>query len=287
MAFLANIFGYLLHAIYNIVQNYGIAIILFSIVLKLLLLPLSIKQQKTMKKSTKIQGKLKEIQFKYKNDPEKLNQETIRLYKEENMSPFSGCLSSILQIVILFAVFYLVSRPLTYMQKVDPALIEQYTNEIKQEQQNNNAYTEIAIIQHKGPNDERVNLNMNFLGIDLSKVPTQSLNDPRVYIIPVLYVITSFVSIRMTTNMQKKKKEKEVVQETNSNKLVKVEDEVDPMEQANKSMGLLMPIMSISIAIIAPLGLALYWLVSNNVLMIIERIVLNKWMESKEEKENV
>ena len=58
------------------------------------------------------------------------------------------------------------------------------------------------------------------------------------------------------------------------------------MEQANKSMGLLMPIMSISIAIIAPLGLALYWLVSN-VLMIIERIVLNKWMESKEEKENV
>lgn len=286
MAFLANIFGYLLHAIYNIVQNYGIAIILFSIVLKLLLLPLSIKQQKTMKKSTKIQGKLKEIQFKYKNDPEKLNQETIRLYKEENMSPFSGCLSSILQIVILFAVFYLVSRPLTYMQKVDPALIEQYTNEIKQEQQNNNAYTEIAIIQHKGSNDERVNLNMNFLGIDLSKVPTQSLNDPRVYIIPVLYVITSFVSIRMTTNMQKKKKEKEVVQETNSNKLVKVEDEVDPMEQANKSMGLLMPIMSISIAIIAPLGLALYWLVSN-VLMIIERIVLNKWMESKEEKENV
>ena len=286
MAFLANIFGYLLHAIYNIVQNYGIAIILFSIVLKLLLLPLSIKQQKTMKKSTKIQGKLKEIQFKYKNDPEKLNQETIRLYKEENMSPFSGCLSSILQIVILFAVFYLVRSPLTYMEKVDPALIEQYTNEIKQEQQNNNAYTEIAIIQHKGPNDERVNLNMSFLGIDLSKVPTQSLNDPRVYIIPVLYVITSFVSIRMTTNMQKKKKEKEVVQETNSNKLVKVEDEVDPMEQANKSMGLLMPIMSISIAIIAPLGLALYWLVSN-VLMIIERIVLNKWMESKEEKENV
>lgn len=286
MAFLANIFGYLLNAIYNIVQNYGVAIILFSIVLKLILLPLSIKQQKTMKKSTKIQGKLKEIQFKYKNDPEKLNQETIRLYKEENMSPFSGCLSSILQIVILFAVFYLVSRPLTYMQKVDPALIEQYTNEIKQEQQNNNAYTEIAIIQHKGPNDERVNLNMNFLGIDLSKVPTQSLNDPRVYIIPVLYVITSFVSIRMTTNMQKKKKEKEVVQETDSNKLVKVEDEVDPMEQANKSMGLLMPIMSISIAIIAPLGLALYWLVSN-VLMIIERIVLNKWMESKEEKENV
>lgn len=284
--FFANIFGYLLNFINNFVGNYGLAIIMFTILIKIIMLPLSIKQQRTMKKSSELQEKMKVLQFKYKNDPEKLNQETIRLYKEENMSPFSGCLSSILQIVILFAVFYLVSRPLTYMQKVDPALIEQYTNEIKQEQQNNNAYTEIAIIQHKGPNDERVNLNMNFLGIDLSKVPTQSLNDPRVYIIPVLYVITSFVSIRMTTNMQKKKKEKEVVQETNSNKLVKVEDEVDPMEQANKSMGLLMPIMSISIAIIAPLGLALYWLVSN-VLMIIERIVLNKWMESKEEKENV
>lgn len=279
LSFLANIFGYLLNAIYSLVSNYGLAVIIFSILLKLILLPLSIKQQKTMKKSTKIQGKLQEIQFKYKNDPEKMNQETLNLYKQENMSPFSGCLSSIVQILILFAVFYLVRSPLTYMKKVDPALIEQYTNEIKQEEQvNNSAYPEIDIIQLKGSTDERVYINMSFLGIDLSKVPTASLNDPRVYIIPVLYVLTSFISVRMTSKMQSKNNPNKVIENSEDAD----NNEVDAMEQANKTMNWFMPIMSISIAIIAPLGLALYWLMSN-ILMIIEKLLLEKFINSEEE----
>lgn len=288
MSFIANLFGYLLEFIYNIVNNYGIAIILFSIVLKLLLLPISIKQQKTMKKSAKIQGKMKEIQFKYKNDPERLNKETIQLYKDEKMSPFSGCLSSIVQIVLLFAVFYLVRSPLTFMKKVDPQVIENYTQEIKQDQQVNTAYPEISIIQYKGSQDERVSLNMDFLGIDLSKVPTQSANDPKVYIIPALYVISSFISIRITSNMQSSKNKKEKTIEVKDGGVKPVEDkldEMDAMEQANKSMSLFMPIMSISIAIIAPLGLALYWLISN-ILMIVERLILNKFLDKEEEKED-
>lgn len=273
ISFFANLFGYVLNFLYQFVNNYGLAIILFSIVLKIVMLPISIKQQKTMKKSAKIQAKMKEIQDKYKNNPEKLNQETMELYKKEKMSPFSGCLSAIVQLVLLFAVFYLVRSPLTYMTKVEPALIEQYTNEIKQEEQNkNNAYPEIAIIKEKGNTDERVNINMEFLGIDLSSVPTQNLSDWRVYVIPILYVITSFISIRMTTSMQTKKKEGEN-QESG---------EMDAVLQANKSMSYIMPIMSISIAVIAPLGLALYWLVSN-LLMIVERIVLNKFVKDEEE----
>ena len=73
--FFASIFGYVLAFLYNLVNNYGFAIILFTVIIKLLLLPLSIKQQKTMKKSAKLQEKMKVIQFKYKNDPEKMNQE--------------------------------------------------------------------------------------------------------------------------------------------------------------------------------------------------------------------
>ena len=279
MGFIANIFGYLLNWIYMWIQNYGLAMILFSIVLKVILLPISVKQQKTMKKSAVIQEKMKEIQSKYKNDPERLNQETMSLYKNEKMSPFSGCLSSIAQIVILFAVFYLVRSPLTYMKKVDPQVIENYKNEIIQENadKQKSAYPEIEIIQMKGNTDEQVNLNMDFFGINLSKVPTQSLNDPKVYIIPVLYVISSFVMMRITTAMQngKKKKEEEKNEEPS---------ELDAMAQANKSMSLIMPIMSVSIAIIAPLGLALYWLV-NNILNIIERLVLNKISEAKGEDE--
>ena len=92
--FFANIFGYLLALLYNIVNNYGIAIILFTVIIKLIMLPLSIKQQRTMKKSTELQEKMKVIQFKYKNDPEKMNQEMMNMYKTENMNPFSRMFNS-------------------------------------------------------------------------------------------------------------------------------------------------------------------------------------------------
>ena len=126
IAFFANIFGYVLNFIYELVKNYGLSIIIFSILIKILMIPISIKQQKTIKKSARLQSKMKEIQFKYKNNPEQLNQATMELYKSENMSPFSGCLSGIIQIILLFAVFYLVRSPLTYMKKVNPDVINKY-----------------------------------------------------------------------------------------------------------------------------------------------------------------
>ena len=103
--FFANIFGYLLNFIYNFVNNYGIAIIIFTIILKLIMLPFSIKQQKTLKKSAKMQVKVKEIQEKYSNDQVRQSQELMDLYKRENMSPFSGYLSSILQMIIVLSLF--------------------------------------------------------------------------------------------------------------------------------------------------------------------------------------
>lgn len=293
MSFLASIFGAILNFIYNIVNNYGFAIILFSILLKIVLLPLSIKQQKTMIKTTKIQEQMKALQFKYKNNPEKLNQETIRLYKSENMSPFSGCLSAILQLVILLSVFYMVKSPLTFVKGVSEEDINNYRNELKSANlEVNEAYSEISIIRHKGKEDEKVCLNMDFLGLDLSKVPMQNLSDPKVYIIPILYILSTFISTKLTTSMNKKDKDKKLLKEhiddyEGESKEVKQEvQEVDMMEQTNKSMSLLMPIMSISISLVAPLGLALYWLTSN-VLMILERFFMNKYFKSKEEKENV
>ena len=281
MSLLANLFGYVLNFLYNLVNNYGVAIILFCVVLKLITLPISIKQQKTMKKTAKIQAKMQEIQEKYKNDQVRMNQEMLYVYKQEKMSPFSGCLSSIVQIIVFLAVFYLVRSPLTFMKKVDPEIISNYQTQIEQENDGKaSAYPEIQIIEQKGAEDERVFINMDFLGIDLSKVPTQSLNDFRVYIIPALYVASSFVSIRLTTSMRnkgKKKKEDTEVSEEEPNQL-------EAMQQMNKTMSWFMPIMSISIAIVAPLGLALYWLV-NNVMMIIERLILNHIDSKKEEQD--
>ena len=117
-SFFANIFGYILNFLYNLVNNYGLAIILFTVIIKLAMLPLSIKQQKSLKKNTKIQKEMQIIQFKYKNDPEKMNQAVMKLYKDNNVSPFSGCLGSILQLILLLSVFYMVASPLTYMEKV-------------------------------------------------------------------------------------------------------------------------------------------------------------------------
>lgn len=289
--FFANILGYVLNFIYGFVGNYGIAIIIFTILIKGIMLPISIKQQKTMKKSAKIQIKAKEIQEKYANDQVRQSQELMDLYKRENMSPFSGCLTSIVQIVLILAVFYLVSSPLTYMKKIDYKVIETYTAELKEEKNVENLnYPEIAIIKEKASEDENVNINMEFLGLDLSDIPSQDYTDWSVYIIPVLYVTTSLISTRLTTAMTGKKakeenEEKEIkeVEENNENKEKKEDNsQEDMMEEMNKQMNLMMPIMTVSIALIAPLGLALYWLVSN-ILMIGERLVLNRVFKEEEE----
>lgn len=288
--FFANIFGYLLNFINNFVGNYGLAIILFTVLIKIIMLPLSIKQQRTMKKSTELNEKIKVLQFKYKNDPEKLNREMMDLYKKENMSPFSGCLSTIAQFILLISIFYMVRCPLTYMEKINNDQINTYVQQLKDGGITvNQAYSEIDIIREldylkeKIPEDEglnKINLNMNFCGLDLSKIPQQNLNDWTVYIIPALYIISTFISMKITTSMQKKSKKNDGViditekEEKDSKEEEKNEME-DMMEQSNKMMSWMMPIMSVSISLVAPLGLALYWLV-NNILMIGERLVLNK-----------
>lgn len=288
--FFANIFGYLLNFINNFVGNYGLSIILFTVLIKIIMLPLSIKQQRTMKKSTELNEKIKVLQFKYKNDPEKLNREMMDLYKKENMSPFSGCLSTIAQFILLISIFYMVRCPLTYMEKINNDQINTYVQQLKDGGITvNQAYSEIDIIREldylkeKMPEDEglnKINLNMNFCGLDLSKIPQQNLNDWTVYIIPALYIISTFISMKITTSMQKKSKKNDGViditekEEKDSKEEEKNEME-DMMEQSNKMMSWMMPIMSVSISLVAPLGLALYWLV-NNILMIGERLVLNK-----------
>lgn len=288
--FFSNIFGYVLNWIYFLVQNYGLAIILFSILVKILMLPLSIKQHKTLKKNEKVQNEMKILQVKHKGNPEKLNQELMELYKREKINPLSGCFSVIIQFILILSMFYLVRSPLTYMKKIDSAKIEQQITEVKEkngEQNISKTYPEMAVIEYLKDNDIKENdmyINMDFLGLDLSKVPQENFRDIKVFIIPVLYVISSVVSIKFTTAMTKKKednKELRVDKENNENKEM---DQEKMAAQMNKNMSLMMPILSVSISLVAPLGLALYWLV-NNITMIIERLVLNK-IFSKEEEEN-
>lgn len=288
--FFANIFGYILEWIYLLVKNYGLAIIIFSVLVKIVMLPISIRQQKTMKKNEKIQKELKILQIKHKGNPERLNQETMELYKRENVNPFGGCFTIIIQFILLISMFYLVKSPLTYMQKIDNNVIENEIVEIKKvngEESISKGYPEMSVIKYLKQNNDTENqmyINMEFLGLDLSKVPQENFGDWKVFVIPVLYVISSILSIKLTTNMTNKKKEKkeEKALLTEENKAEMDQEEM--AAQMNKSMSLMMPILSVSVSLIAPLGLALYWLI-NNIIMMIERLMLNK-LFSKEEEEN-
>lgn len=293
LSFFANIFGYALNFIYSIIGNYGVAIILFSILLKLLLLPLSFKQQKSIKKTEKIQKELNVIKEKNKNNPEKLNQEMMALYKRENMSPFSGCLSGIVQILIILAMFSLVRNPLTYMLKIPSEKIDKVTQYIKEENSEklNATYPQISILKYANNKNENIEIdkedgkdiidleelkiNMKFLGLDLSDIPIQNYNKIEVFIIPVLYVVSSIISIKITTN-NKKKEELATTEE-------KKENEEDLMGEMGKSMTRSMPILAVSVSLIAPLGLGLYWL-ANNILMIIERKAIDQLLQKKEEE---
>lgn len=208
------------------------------------------------------------------------------LYKKEKVNPFSGCFSAIIQIVLLLSIFFLVKSPLTYMRKIDSNTINEAYNILKQENAvSESEYKEIDIIREIGvieeyqkeneekvsqENIDKIKINMDFFGIDLSKVPSQNLNDWKVYIIPVLYVIISFFSMKFVNSMQTGKKED------------KDKQEINPMLQANKQMAYVFPILYLAVTIFTPLGLALYWLV-NSILMIIEKLVLNIVLKDKDE----
>lgn len=112
---LAQPLGALLKMIYDLLGNYGLSIVVFTIVVKLLMVPLTIKQTKSMKQMQEIQPKLKEIQEKYKNDKEKLNIKTMELYKEHKVSPFGGCLPLLIQFPIIIGLFAALRNPGLYV----------------------------------------------------------------------------------------------------------------------------------------------------------------------------
>jgi len=123
---IANVLGVLMKYIYITVafENYGVAIILFTLLTRLLLLPLNIKQSKSMAKMQRIQPELKELQAKYKYDKEKLNQATMELYKRHQVNPAGGCLPLLVQMPLLFSLYYVIRQPLKFMFRFSPEKIQ-------------------------------------------------------------------------------------------------------------------------------------------------------------------
>ena len=289
--------GWIIKTIYNLVQNYGVAIILFTIVMKLLLLPLNIKSQKAMKKQQKIQPLLAELQKKYANDQQKLQQETMKLYKENNVSMMGGCLPVLLQMPILIALYQAIQKPLTYMfnvpykeipqdvinkivgiaEKAGQAIPEKaseygsYVSNLMQSRQ-------IDISSWAGQVGGKLHdwyINFNFLGLDLSRKPQEALSalsDPLNNISVVLLILIPILAI-VSSLLQSKISMKQSGQDKAQN---------EQAQSMNSMMKWMMPLMTGWFTFILPAGIGLYWIISG-IVQIIQQLALNYYFEKKGE----
>jgi len=125
MSAIARPFGMLLMFLYELVGNYGLAIILFAVIVRAILLPFQMKSKRGTMQSMRLQPKLAELQKKHGANKQKLNEETAKLYKDEGINPASGCLWGFLPLPIMFALFLAIRQPITMMMGVAPELLEE------------------------------------------------------------------------------------------------------------------------------------------------------------------
>ena len=118
MGIILKPFAWLLLFFYNFFSSYGIALILFALVVKLILFPLSLKGKKSMIKMNLLSGKMQQLQKQYGKDRERYQMEVQKLYEREKVNPMGGCLWSFLPLFILIPLYYIIREPLTYLMDV-------------------------------------------------------------------------------------------------------------------------------------------------------------------------
>lgn len=270
--------GYLLGWIYNLIPNYGWALIVFTLVVKLLLLPLGLKQQKSMTKMQAMQPKITALQEKYKNDQQKLSQETMKLYKEYGVSPMGGCLPMLIQLPILFALYRVLYRPLTYMLHMTDKAIGALGNQFVIDMSNKNPMAQIQIAEKASL------IDFDFFGLNLSANPNAQGWFTIAMIIPVLAAVTTYFSSKITMLMNKNKKEEK---KEDKPKRILSPDQKDTKPNANEmgqTMTWMMPIFTLWITATFPAALGIYW-VASNVFSIGQTMLLNGHYAKRMDKE--
>lgn len=270
--------GLLLNLIYGVVENYGWSLILFTLAVKIILLPLSLKQQKSMTKMQLVQPRMTALQEKYGNDKQKLSTETMNLYKEYNISPMGGCLPMLIQLPVLFGLYYVIREPLTYMF----GFINEKIWELQALYGAGDYATQIAIAKKAFVAQGEGAINFDFLGLDLAGIPSFANN---LWIIPVIAAVTTFLSSAITNWMNGKDKKKDESQKPK--RVLNPEAKQEPNTQNTmKTMTYFMPLMTGWIAFSFPAALGLYWAISN-VFSIVQTIVLNGYYSKKIKREFV
>ena len=274
-------FGFILKVLYDLTTNYGVAIILFSILVKLVLLPMNAKGKKSMMKMSRLTPDIERIKKKYPDDTNKQQQLTQELYKKEGVSTCSGCLWSFIPLLILFPLYTVIRQPIEYMlgetAENAAAIVDVIKTAAPELFGKNDFYAEMIAARHIPDFVEQIRavlpeiseatlagVNFDFLGIDLGRQP--SINffaweafdwaNIGLFLLPVLSAASSVLSMLISNKQndsvvtnEKGIQDKEAAKNSQQN-------------QTAKTMMWMMPIMSLWIGFTVPAALSVYWLIS-------------------------
>jgi len=272
------LFGYLLWGAFSVVKNFAIAILIFTIILRLVQFPMQIKSQKNMAGNMRMQSKQKELQDKYGKDKAKLNEELSKLYEKENINPMSGCVTSIIPMFLLMGVYWTIRNPLTNTLHINADSVDQAMIYLKGlpviGAAVNDYYGQINLIGYFSAIKDNLDC---FTEADITKIETFAegfklfgmnlLDAPNTHGIFSLYILfpvlcfvtsfgTSFVTMRMNGASLK------------------------GQQGCMNSMFLMMPIMSAWIAYTVPSAMGLYWIYSS-IIGFISTIILHKFYNAE------
>ncbi len=287
MNLIAKLLGWVMYVIYKVIPSYGIAIILFTIVVKLLTLPNTYKMQVNSARQGLLAPKLEKLRKSFANNPQRFQEEQNKLYQEEGINQTAGCLGSILTMVLLLGVYQVVMRPLTFVLRLVPDQITEAKDLLVNwlETQNItekyiNGRPELIILKYAKTNpevfssmsgftDKLSGFNNNFLGFDLAGVPSLhpengwSFTAIMLVLLPVLATIAQLV-MTVITQAHSKKTNPAAAQQMGGMNL----------------MLYLSPLMTLWIGMSVPAGMSFYWLV-NSVISLIVQLLLYKYLSGE------
>lgn len=287
MNFITVPFNWLLMTLYNFVHNYGLAVILFALIVKIILLPFQMKSKHSMMRTASIAPQLQELQKKYADNKQKYQEEATKLYREEGIKPMSGCLWNLIPLPILIALYGVIRQPLKHAMGMSAERITELTDKLVSMgvytiPEKADPYAEVTLTNIISRNfdtikeafPEVLDIKYNFLGINLGQRPDFKFwqwdySDPKVYLpllgmllIPILSAVLSWLQSYITSK---------TMPSSTAN------------DQANaqmKSMAFMMPLFSLYIGFSMPAALGVYW-IAQYVFGIIQEVILNKYYGKK------
>ena len=287
MSLLYQFFGLLTRILFGFFGNYGMAIIMLTVIIRAALIPLNIRSQKSMIKMQALSGKTAEIQRKYPDDKQKQQEEIMKLQQENGAMGFSGCILPFIQLFLIWPIFRIVSGPLIYLSQVPrenvQAMIDLANSEGLVTSKRLTDVIHIPLIDILNNNSDFLAeciskgyigmgqlLDLHFLGMDLTKTPAWNpvtiIADPKTYlpllIFPILVILTNLASMKMATWLKPGYKEqKEAKQREKMNPARAGQTPNDQAEMTTKMMTWMMPFLMLFTTFTLPAAMGLYWVV--------------------------